>query len=79
MSEMRSMPTQVDAPVGRAARGAFAVIEARSRHALLPVRLLADRNRAGAYLIMLGEGTAIFGMFFFLTLFMQSVWGDTHR
>jgi hypothetical protein len=33
------------------------------------------RNRTGAYLIMLGVGTAIFGMFFFLTLFMQTVWG----
>ena len=54
---------------------AFAVIEARSRHALLPVRLLRDRNRTGAYLIMLGVGTAIFGMFFFLTVFMQAVWG----
>jgi EmrB/QacA subfamily drug resistance transporter len=54
---------------------AFAVIEVRSRHALLPVRLLADRNRTGAYLIMLGVGTALFGMFFFLTLFMQAVWG----
>jgi EmrB/QacA subfamily drug resistance transporter len=53
----------------------FAVIETRSRHALLPVRLLANRNRTGAYLIMLGVGTGIFGMFFFLTLFMQAVWG----
>jgi EmrB/QacA subfamily drug resistance transporter len=54
---------------------AFAVAEARSRHALLPVRLLRDRNRTGANLIMLGVGTALFGMFFFLTLFMQGLWG----
>ena len=54
---------------------AFAVIQARSRHALLPLRLLADRNRTGANLILLCVGTAIFGMFFFLTVFMQSVWG----
>jgi len=27
--------------------GAFAVIEARDRHPLLPIRLLADRNRTG--------------------------------
>jgi EmrB/QacA subfamily drug resistance transporter len=54
---------------------AFAVIEARSRHAVLPLRLLRDRNRAGAYLIMLTMGTAIFGMFFFLSLFVQEVWG----
>jgi len=54
---------------------AFTVIEIRSEHALLPVRLLRDRNRTGAYLIMLCVGTAIFGMFFFLTLFMQTVLG----
>ncbi len=55
--------------------GAFAVIEARSRHALLPARLLRSRDRVGANLIMLSVGTAIFGMFFFLTLFVQDVWG----
>jgi EmrB/QacA subfamily drug resistance transporter len=54
---------------------AFAVIEARSRHALLPVRLLRSRDRVGANLIMLGVGTAVFGVFFFVTLFVQDVWG----
>jgi EmrB/QacA subfamily drug resistance transporter len=54
---------------------AFAVIEARSRHALLPLRLLRNRDRAGANLIMLATGTAIFGMFVFLSLFVQEVWG----
>src|SRR5262249_54203906 len=54
---------------------ALAVIEARSRHALLPVRLLADRDRAGTYLVTLCLGTALLGMFFFLTLFMQVIWG----
>jgi EmrB/QacA subfamily drug resistance transporter len=54
---------------------AFAVVETRSRHALLPVRLLRSRDRLGANLIMLGVGTSIFGVFFFLTLFVQDVWG----
>ncbi len=54
---------------------AFGVIEARSKHALLPMRLLGNRNRSGAYLISLCVGTAMFGMFFFLTIFMQTVWG----
>src|SRR5262245_8559291 len=54
---------------------AFAVIETRSKRPLLPVRLLADRNRTGANLVMLCIGTAIFGMFFFLTVFMQTAWG----
>jgi EmrB/QacA subfamily drug resistance transporter len=54
---------------------AFAVIETRSPNALLPVRLLRDRNRTGAYLSYAGVGIFIFGMFFFLTVFMQAVWG----
>ncbi|HEV8219789.1 MAG TPA: MFS transporter [Streptosporangiaceae bacterium] len=54
---------------------AFAVIEARSRHALLPVRLLRNRDRAGVNLVMLGAGTGVFGVFFFVTLFAQDVWG----
>ena len=54
---------------------AFAVIETRSEHPLLPIRLLADRNRTGANLIMLCLGAALSGMFFFLTVFMQAVWG----
>jgi EmrB/QacA subfamily drug resistance transporter len=55
--------------------GAFAFIEARSRHALVPPRVLASRDRTAAYLISLCIGTAIFGMFFFMTLFVQEVWG----
>ena len=53
----------------------FAVIEARSNHPLLPLRLLRDRDRTGANLIMLCMGAAIAGMFFFLTVFLQTVWG----
>ncbi|TVZ01457.1 DHA2 family efflux MFS transporter permease subunit [Trebonia kvetii] len=55
--------------------GAFALIEARSKHALVPPRVLRSRNRTGAYLISLCIGTALFGMFFFMTLFVQQVWG----
>ena len=54
---------------------AFAIIETHSRHALLPMRLLASRDRLGANLIMLGVGTALFGVFFFVNLFAQDVWG----
>jgi EmrB/QacA subfamily drug resistance transporter len=53
---------------------AFALIETRSRHALLPVRLLRNRDRLGANLMMLAAGTTLFGVFFFLTLFVQDVW-----
>jgi EmrB/QacA subfamily drug resistance transporter len=54
---------------------AFVVIEMRSAHALLPLRIFRNRNRSGAYLMMLCVGTAMFGMFFFLTIFVQTVWG----
>jgi EmrB/QacA subfamily drug resistance transporter len=53
----------------------FLVIESRSQHALMPLRIFRNRNRSGAYLIMLCVGTAMFGMFFFLTIFVQTVWG----
>jgi EmrB/QacA subfamily drug resistance transporter len=54
---------------------AFAVIEFRSRNPLLPLRLLRDRDRTGANLMMLCVGAALFGVFFFLTVFVQTVWG----
>jgi EmrB/QacA subfamily drug resistance transporter len=53
----------------------FVLIELRSPHPLLPMRVLADRNRSGAYLIMLCVATGLFGLFFFLTLFIQTVLG----
>jgi EmrB/QacA subfamily drug resistance transporter len=54
---------------------AFVLIEKRSTQPLLPPRILRSRDRSGAYLIMLCVGTALFGMFFFLTIFVQAVWG----
>jgi predicted MFS family arabinose efflux permease len=55
--------------------GAFVIIEARSRHPLMPLRILANRSRSGSYLIMLVLATAMFGLFFFLTIFVQNVLG----
>jgi EmrB/QacA subfamily drug resistance transporter len=53
----------------------FAFIQTRSRQSLLPPRILASRDRAGAYLMMLCIGTALFSVLFFLTIFVQTVWG----
>ncbi len=53
----------------------FVLIERRSSRPLLPLRVLADRNRSGTYLIMLCISTGLFGLFFFLTLFIQNVLG----
>jgi predicted MFS family arabinose efflux permease len=55
--------------------GAFVIIESRSKHALLPLRIFRNRSRSGANLILLCIGTAMFGLFFFLTIFVQTVWG----
>jgi predicted MFS family arabinose efflux permease len=54
---------------------AFVRIEARSEQPLLPLRLFSDRNRVGVYLILVCLASAFFGMFFFVTLFMQTIWG----
>src|SRR6202034_4653361 len=51
------------------------LIERRSSRPLLPMRVLADRSRSGSYLIMLCIATGLFGLFFFLTLFIQDVLG----
>ncbi len=56
---------------------AFGFIEVHSKHALVPIRVLRSRDRTGSYLISLCVGTALFGMFFFLTIFVQTVWGYT--
>lgn len=51
----------------------FLTIETRSDQPLVPLRLLADRDRSGAYLNMMLLPAAMFGMFFFLTQFLQEV------
>ncbi|MBT2440041.1 MFS transporter [Streptomyces sp. ISL-36] len=51
----------------------FILVERRSRQPITPLHMFADRNRAGTYAIMLCLAAAIFGMFFFLTLFVQNV------
>ncbi|MEU8618667.1 MFS transporter [Streptomyces sp. NPDC048623] len=51
----------------------FVFIERRSRQPITPLHMFADRNRAGTYGIMLCLAASIFGMFFFLTLFVQDV------
>ncbi|MFI6287595.1 MFS transporter [Streptomyces sp. NPDC051018] len=55
--------------------GTFVLVERHSRQPITPLHMFADRNRAGTYGIMLSFAAAIFGMFFFLTLFVQDVLG----
>ncbi|MFF9869068.1 MFS transporter [Streptomyces sp. NPDC013953] len=54
---------------------AFAVVESRAREPITPLRMFADRNRSGTYVIMLSLAAAMFGMFFFIVLFVQNVLG----
>jgi EmrB/QacA subfamily drug resistance transporter len=54
---------------------AFVFVELRSPHPLLPMRIILDRNRGGAYLTSLLIGAGLFGAFLFLTLYFQLVLG----
>jgi EmrB/QacA subfamily drug resistance transporter len=54
---------------------AFIAIESRSEHALMPFSIFAQRNRNGAYMLSLVIGVAVFGVFFFLTQFVQNILG----
>jgi EmrB/QacA subfamily drug resistance transporter len=54
---------------------AFVVVEARSSHPLLPLRVVAERNRGGSYLATLLVGAGLFAMFVFLSYYLQGVLG----
>jgi EmrB/QacA subfamily drug resistance transporter len=57
------------------ALAAFVVIELRSTHPLLPLRVVLDRNRGGAYGASLLIGSALLGSFLFLTYLFQTTFG----
>jgi EmrB/QacA subfamily drug resistance transporter len=50
---------------------AFVAIERRTAHPLLPLNIVRDRARGGAYVSVLLSSAGIFGVFFFLTYYMQ--------
>ena len=54
---------------------AFVVIELRHPSPLLPLRVVLERNRGGAFLASLLVGSALFGMFLLLTFYFQ---GNLH-
>lgn len=53
----------------------FVVIESRTTHALMPLRIFANRDRSAAYVVMLLIAAALFAMFYFLTQYLQNVKG----
>ncbi|MET8453223.1 MFS transporter [Streptomyces sp. NPDC005209] len=54
---------------------AFVFIEKRAKEPITPLKMFADRNRSGTYVIMLSLAAAMFGMFFYIVLFVQNVLG----
>ncbi len=51
---------------------AFVLIEQRVAHPLLPLRVVLDRSRGGAYLTVGIAGIGMFGLFLFLTYFLAT-------
>jgi EmrB/QacA subfamily drug resistance transporter len=56
---------------GVALLAAFAFWQTRAASPLLPPRVVLDRNRGGAYLAVLIVGAGMFGIFLFLTYYLQ--------
>jgi EmrB/QacA subfamily drug resistance transporter len=54
---------------------AFVAIERRVEHPLLPLRVVLDRNRGGSYLATGISGAGMFGVFLFLTYYLQQTLG----
>ncbi len=51
---------------------AFVAVERRRTDPLLPLHIVTDRARGGAYLSILLAGAAVFAVFLFLTYYMQA-------
>src|SRR3984957_16363634 len=54
---------------------AFAFAESRVSQPLLPLRVILDRARGGSYIAVGLTGIAVFGIFLFLTYYLQDVKG----
>jgi len=60
---------------GVALLAGFAFWQARAASPLLPPRVVRDRNRGGAYLAVLIVGVGMYGIFLFLTYYLQQTLG----
>jgi EmrB/QacA subfamily drug resistance transporter len=54
---------------------AFVIIEVRSQHPLLPMRVVLNRNRGGSFITAFLIGMGLLGMFLFLTYYFQGTLG----
>jgi EmrB/QacA subfamily drug resistance transporter len=55
----------------------FVGIQRRTQHPLLPLRVVADRDRGGSFLAIGTASAGIFGVFLFLTFYLQNTKGFT--
>lgn len=53
----------------------FAWLQSRNEHPLLPLRVVRDRDRGGAYFAIGVTGAGMFGVFLFLTYYLQQTLG----
>ncbi len=56
---------------------AFGWWQTRSAHPLLPLRVLLDRNRGASFAAVLISGAGMFGLFLFVTYYLQASLGYT--
>ncbi|MFD9194952.1 MFS transporter [Streptomyces phaeochromogenes] len=63
--------------VGAVLLAAFTWWQTRSAHPLLPLRILLDRNRGASFVSILITGAGMFGVFLFLTYYLQQSLGYT--
>ncbi|WP_338703055.1 MFS transporter [Streptomyces sp. Q6] len=61
--------------VGVVLLAAFSWWETRAGHPLLPLRVVLDRDRGASYLAMFIAGAGMFGVFLFLTYYLQQILG----
>jgi EmrB/QacA subfamily drug resistance transporter len=53
----------------------FVILQARGKNPLLPLRVLLDRDRGGSFLAIGIVGSGMFGVFLFLTYYLQRTLG----
>lgn len=56
---------------------AFCVVQTRVTHPLLPLRVVTDRDRGGAFITLALVGAALLSVFLFVTYYLQVVRGYT--
>jgi EmrB/QacA subfamily drug resistance transporter len=56
---------------------AFVAVELRTKHPIMPLTIFRNRNVASADAVALLVGASLFSMFFFISLYLQQVLGDS--